>query len=218
MSRDFLPNGALTAECAADRQAGGLWLADQSLVNGIADCLMAAQCKHVVDLGAGIGVYNEPMRRKGYLYTGYDGIPGIAKLTKNVVKEADLSNKRFKAEPTGDAALCIEVGQFIPRKHAATFVRNVAASAKKLVVVTWAVPGQRGAGHANQLDPEDVTKMFAEVGMVPHPLLHKLVYRRIEDRRVRQRLGVFVHPANIDEAKVRQVATSIMKQKARHRR
>ena len=63
-----------------------------------------------------------------------------------------------------DAAISIEVGEHIPREHEKTFFDNIVKSAKKMIVLTWAVPGQVGEGHVNNRTPEYVAHEIEKRG------------------------------------------------------
>ena len=48
-----------------------------------------------------------------------------------------------------DAAMSIEVAEQIPAQFEDKFVDNLVGSARDLVILSWAVPGQGGEGHVN---------------------------------------------------------------------
>jgi len=51
-----------------------------------------------------------------------------------------------------DWALCLEVGEHIPQEYEQAFLDNVAHFGREGVVMSWAAPGQPGAGHVNCRD------------------------------------------------------------------
>ena len=64
-----------------------------------------------------------------------------------------------------DAVISIEVGEHIPKEHEATFIANIVGSAKKMIVLTWAPPGQGGEGHVNNQTPEHVAEQIEKAGV-----------------------------------------------------
>jgi hypothetical protein len=45
--------------------------------------------------------------------------------------------------------LCLEVAEHIHRRFEATLLDNVDRYCSRMVVISWAIPGQRGRGHVN---------------------------------------------------------------------
>ena len=64
-----------------------------------------------------------------------------------------------------DAAISIEVGEHIPKKFESTFVSNIVGSARKMIVLTWAPPGQGGEGHVNNQTPEHIASQIQKTGV-----------------------------------------------------
>ena len=64
-----------------------------------------------------------------------------------------------------DAAISIEVGEHIPKKFESTFVSNIVGSARKMIVLTWAPPGQGGEGHVNNQTPEHIATQIQKSGV-----------------------------------------------------
>ena len=46
-------------------------------------------------------------------------------------------------------SLCLEVGEHIEPEHEAIVLDNIANSATKKIIMSWAIPGQGGFGHVN---------------------------------------------------------------------
>ena len=114
----------------------------------------------IVDLGAGEGRHVRVLRELGHNAFGIDGSPGIEQLTEGLVQTLDLSVKGAIREPMADWAICIEVGEHVPRECEEAFIANVAASARCGLLCSWATPGQRGRGHINCRTPEWVASRF----------------------------------------------------------
>lgn len=108
----------------------------------------------VIDLGAGLGRYVRWMRQRGYDAVGYDAIPHVERESGGLVRHADLSTAT--AWEPRRWTLCVEVGEHVEREREAVVLDNLARSAKSGLLVSWAVPGQRGSGHVNCRTPEHV--------------------------------------------------------------
>ena len=63
-----------------------------------------------------------------------------------------------------DLAMSIEVGEHIPKEYEETFIDNIVKSAKKMIVLTWAAPGQGGEGHVNNQTPEYIASQIEKRG------------------------------------------------------
>lgn len=96
------------------------------------------------DFGCGNGAYVQAARAAGIDMYGFDGNRSLNApycSTLELHKPLTLSQR--------DAVLSLEVGEHIPRMYEWVFLNNVAAHARSLVILSWAVPGQRGRGHVN---------------------------------------------------------------------
>ena len=54
--------------------------------------------------------------------------------------------------------MSIEVGEHIPAELESKFLNNLVNSARRMVVLTWAVPGQGGEGHVNGQTAEAIVE------------------------------------------------------------
>ena len=68
----------------------------------------------------------------------------------------DLTEDKFWEET--EAAMSIEVGEHIPAELESKFLNNLVNSARRMVVLTWAVPGQGGEGHVNGQTAEAIVE------------------------------------------------------------
>ncbi len=189
-----LPSGAFTADFSAAQQKRHKWTVDAGLYDGLVGVLHQLGCKSVADLGAGYGHYGAKLAQSGFGVYSCDGTPGISEATAGKVAEKDLSTK-IKLGSKWDAVLSLEVGQFIPRKSTETYVRNLVRHAGRAIILTWGNVGQRGRGHVNQKDPQDVEKLLKAHGFEKSAALSKLLIKKVVDRRLKRRAGVFFAPA-----------------------
>ena len=54
--------------------------------------------------------------------------------------------------------MSIEVGEHIPAELESKFLNNLVNSARRMVVLTWAMPGQGGEGHVNGQTAEAIVE------------------------------------------------------------
>jgi len=155
-----MDGGAFDANFARRKR----WRVDPGLWRALTATIPAGAT--VVDCGAGLGRYVRALLAAGYRACGVDGIPGVYRLSDGLVYELDLS---IPAPPDvwpspAQWAMSIEVGEHVPADRADQFCDNVAAVGRVGLIVSWAVPGQRGRNHVNCQPPAWVTSQFARRG------------------------------------------------------
>ena len=64
-----------------------------------------------------------------------------------------------------DWVVSVEVGEHIPGENANMFLDNLVSSADLGVILTWAVRGQGGRWHVNELDNAEVVKLMENRGL-----------------------------------------------------
>jgi cyclopropane fatty-acyl-phospholipid synthase-like methyltransferase len=114
--------------------------------------------RSVIDMGCGEGRYVEHFNNTGIDCIGYDGNPNT-KYENCYVQ--DLT-KRFYPPIMYDTVLSLEVGEHIPADLTKKYIANIKRNKPALIVISWAIPGQGGDGHVNELPNKDVIDMFAE--------------------------------------------------------
>lgn len=133
---------------------------DADLASGMAEFLDGMS---VVDLGCGDGFYVGKIPATEI--AGFDGNPDTPTVTGGQCGVADLTDPAMDVGQW-DAVLFLEVGEHIPPEHEATVIANVAKTSRRLIVVSWAQPGQGGHGHVNCLFTDDVRERFKAYGFV----------------------------------------------------
>ena len=105
-----------------------------------------------IDWGCGCGFLLEKLELSGVeKFQGIEGSEHARKYWVNSIKDHIVVGDLLKHEP-GDKfelAVCMEVAEHIPEKHADKLVAKVAASSFRYIWWTAAVPGQLGDGHEN---------------------------------------------------------------------
>ena len=119
----------------------------------------------VTDLGCGTGSYVWVLRNSGINAYGFDGNPETSKLDTSrghCIGPVDMTSQQSWNET--DAAMSIEVAEHIPAHLEAAFLKNLVNSARRLIILTWAVPGQGGEGHVNGQTTKDVEEKMKKLG------------------------------------------------------
>ncbi|CAG0923025.1 unnamed protein product, partial [Notodromas monacha] len=160
--------------------------------------------KSVVDLGCGVGLYGICfLRLRSYRlpnapadfftkhlrglkdwwdstkpqiqsWTGFDGIPGIHKLTGGLVRQMDLSKPGYIGQRF-DWVMSMEVGEHIPREYEENYIGNLIRHAKEGIVLSWAIEGQSGRRHVNLRNNDVIIAIMEAHGFLPHPeIWHQL--------------------------------------------
>ena len=124
-------------------------LTQHVFANGLVTLLKKLNISSVTDLGCGPGSYVAALRNSGINAYGFDGNPDTKKFDTSggyCIGPVDITSQQSWNET--DAAMSIEVAEHIPAHLEAAFLKNLVNSARRLIILTWAVPGQGGEGHA----------------------------------------------------------------------
>lgn len=131
--------------------------------------IFVSKSKRIVDIGSGIGQCVESLLDKGYKSIGIDGSEEVEKVTNGLVKFLDLS---VPIQPDDEESLrsewglFIEVGEHIPKEFESVVISNINKLVTEGLIVSWAVPKQRGRGHVNCQPPEYIASEFEKFGWV----------------------------------------------------
>lgn len=127
---------------------------DSTLAQAIARVLKHTNVSDIADLGCGPGWYTWFLRHCGYDVNGYDGNPNVETISAMMFsdgfycQQADLTEEWETEEPF-DMVLCLEVGEHIPEEYENILISNIVRNARSYVLLSWAIPGQKGDGHVN---------------------------------------------------------------------
>jgi 2-polyprenyl-3-methyl-5-hydroxy-6-metoxy-1,4-benzoquinol methylase len=121
--------------------------------------------EYAADVGCGAGHYCRYFNFHRWPIVGYEGTEGVLGLGvfHNIV-QMDLSKPQTLISPY-DFVLCLEVGEHIPQKHEQMFLDNLNKFVGKNLVMSWAVPNQRGTGHINCQTNEYIVEQMWNRGM-----------------------------------------------------
>lgn len=114
----------------------------------------------IVDFGCGSeALYCRYFSKIGYKVIGIDGNKNIEIDSRGLGYCRDLSIE-FDLEVKSKFAICLEVGEHIPKSFESTFVRNITFNTTKKLVLSWAIVGQGGHGHVNEKNRDDVIEII----------------------------------------------------------
>ena len=122
----------------------------------------------VVEFGAGLGCYTHGLADAGIDVRGFDGLPDIAKRTGGLVRSADLSTDVSLAVGSSSWVLCLEVAEHIPKQFEEQFLRNLNATARDGLVLSWSASSV-GQGHVNPRDARWVVLRMRGLGWAHDP-------------------------------------------------
>lgn len=154
--------------------------------------------KGIIDLGASVGYYVSALRDAGYEAVGLDGTPNIERLSRGLVRWADLATDCSKHHGAADWAMFLEVGEHIPVKLEGRLFDEVSRIPTGGLIVSWAVPGQRGRGHVNCRSPEYVAAEFVKRGWKLDDEATEKARNRVGER-LRRSLMVFVRVSSSEK-------------------
>lgn len=117
--------------------------------------------KNVIDFGCGDCSYVKFLRKHGIDAYGIDKNNNM--IGKKYYLHKDLGDNLYL---DCDYAQSFEVGEHIPLKKMDIFIDNICRSAKKGVIISWAVEGQGGDGHINERNNDFVIKQFRKRNFV----------------------------------------------------
>lgn len=121
----------------------------------------------VYDMGCGLGRYVAHLEKEGFVALGIEGHPQAKDVAATPsIMAWDLSNPfpaRVLDMPRG-SVVSLEVGEHIQPERAGYFLSNLSNMCAKTLILSWAVRGQGGHRHINELDHHDIVPMVEELG------------------------------------------------------
>lgn len=127
---------------------------------------------NLLDIGAGVGQYGcfFEAENSNIAWRGYDGAENIESFTSEWVKWIDVTDRLYDTiEPPGfvaDWVMSLEVGEHIPPSTTDAFLDLLDRHNSKGIILSWAIPGQGGHSHINNLPNSQVIAALAQRGYV----------------------------------------------------
>lgn len=123
--------------------------------------------KKIADVGCGNGSYCKFFKDSNWpIVHGYEGTPEITSLgIYDDIMTLDLTKRRY-VDIDYDLVICLEVGEHIPEKYEQVVIDNICEFVTKDLILSWAVPGQGGAGHFNERGNNYIIREFVRRGLI----------------------------------------------------
>jgi hypothetical protein len=120
----------------------------------ICDFLKGHEHHQLYDMGCGLGNYLLDLSNNGFKrLKGFEGSIPKERVFK-LITEQDLT-KPFQMYEQGNV-ISLEVGEHIPKELMSIYLDNIKNNCNKYLIMSWAVVGQKGYGHVNCMDNDDV--------------------------------------------------------------
>eukprot|EP00441_Pelagodinium_beii_P035824 CAMPEP_0197652742 /NCGR_PEP_ID=MMETSP1338-20131121/34636_1 /TAXON_ID=43686 ORGANISM="Pelagodinium beii, Strain RCC1491" /NCGR_SAMPLE_ID=MMETSP1338 /ASSEMBLY_ACC=CAM_ASM_000754 /LENGTH=232 /DNA_ID=CAMNT_0043227683 /DNA_START=47 /DNA_END=745 /DNA_ORIENTATION=- len=167
--------GIWEAEDLEGRPNGGL---NDCLAQEFLRVMQERNLTTALDLGAGSGAYAMRLKDQGVETRCYDGNDAILNTSEGLCGVLDLSIPQSGIEAS-DFTYSLEVGEHIPKDREAAFLENLQKMSSKLLVLSWALPGQIGDGHVNCQTNEYIVEQMKD----------DFLFDELETRRLRSALA-----------------------------
>ncbi len=121
---------------------------------------------HIYDFGCSKGMYLDRLIKAGFTnLCGYEGDPPDTKVFANIIKQ-DLTMPFFVASP--GIVISLEVAEHIPSEFTEQYLTNIhnACMTGGIFIASWAVRGQGGHGHCNELNNDEAIKLITAKGFI----------------------------------------------------
>lgn len=154
----------------------GIWVEphnyvhDEPLIAELAKVLIEFNVKSLLDIGCGDGYNIKEFAKQGITTLGIDGYT-VEKREGMLFIAHDLSTPLITNK--FDAVSSFEVGEHIPEEFEDVFFYNLIQADPKILIVSWAKPGQHGKGHVNCKPYEYVAKRLNLFGYYINPSMSK---------------------------------------------
>jgi hypothetical protein len=134
----------------------------QLVSNWIVNFLKDNKSLPIIDFGCGMGTYLNDL----YL-NGHESLFGVEAIPpKNdypfEIKSFDLTEK-LDLGIKGNV-ISLEVGEHIPPQYMETYLDNVTSHCTNYLIISWALRGQGGHGHFNELNNDEVIPNITKRG------------------------------------------------------
>ena len=135
--------------------------------------------KSVIDVGCGMGSWLNVAKKNGIKkVVGIDGDyidKSLLHINENEFIVKDL-RKEIVINESFDLALCLEVGEHIPKKDAHILVKSL-SNLSSIILFSAALPGQGGNNHINEQWPEFWESLFLKFNFLKIDIIRKEIYK-----------------------------------------
>jgi hypothetical protein len=135
----------------------------ESLCDWIIDYLKDFKNKQIYDFGCGNGQYLNKLSNAGFTkLLGFEGKIPEGKEFYNIIQQ-DLS-KRFSLPQQGNC-IFLEVAEHIPAQYEDIMLENIINACDDKLIMSWAIRGQGGYGHVNEINNDEAIIKVVSKGM-----------------------------------------------------
>jgi hypothetical protein len=122
--------------------------------------------KQIFDFGCGNGNYLKDLKNARFQHLlGVEGDP-IPNDQVEIIK-ADLTSPLYLGKK--GVVICLEVGEHIPQEHEQALLDNINKHCEDVLIMSWAIRGQGGYGHVNELNNDEVIPKIEALGFTYIP-------------------------------------------------
>jgi hypothetical protein len=116
----------------------------------------------IYDFGCGMGDYLYNLHKNGFKnIIGFEADP--PKFYEDFeIKKQNLAEP-FRLDKKG-IIISLEVGEHIPEKYEDIFLTNLYENCSDYLIISWAVRGQGGHGHFNELNNDEIIPKIESLG------------------------------------------------------
>jgi hypothetical protein len=116
----------------------------------------------IYDFGCGMGMYLRDLYSQGHKnilgveveppYTDYE----FEIKSQNLTEDFDFGEQ--------GTVISLEVGEHIPQQYMDTYLNNLVRHCNKYLILSWALRGQGGYGHVNELNNDEIIPIIESKG------------------------------------------------------
>lgn len=141
----------------------GEHVTDWFLAEAMVQFLKKEDAESVVDFGCGDGDYVNFFIKNNLKAVGYDGNPVTESVSGGTCYVRDLS-RPLELERKFDWVISLETGEHLPKQYETIFIDNLTRHVQDGLILSWAIPGQGGAGHFNEQPNNYIKSIFEDRG------------------------------------------------------
>lgn len=108
----------------------------------------------IYDFGCGMGNYLLDLHNNGFTK-----LLGIEADPPKTDYEFNISSQNLALPfllDTKGIVICLEVGEHLPQEYQGTFLDNLSNNCTDYLIMSWAIRGQGGYGHYNELNNDEI--------------------------------------------------------------
>lgn len=136
----------------------------QRLSDWIVKFLSDHKSEKLYDFGCGMGTYLNDLYNNGYdNIVGVEAIPPKNDYPFRIVSQNLTEDFLLGAKGN---VISLEVGEHIPKEYQDIYLDNITNHCSRYLIISWALRGQGGYGHFNELNNDEVIPEIGKRGFV----------------------------------------------------